>query len=621
MAKQFRRLGSFSQVGIGPRPSVLQVDPDYEIGFYVIKEAAGANENRLFSVDLSDEANPAKADFVDALDKGTDDAPLAQTVLDPVNKFIFTRKRDPTGATDGRGVWMISYDASGQMTIVDTYSAIDDGGASSTFEYIGCNPTSHVFYACLASGDTDLPIWFFGYGGGSLSKGAELDPDTGTKFAFITDTQREIALALSQALDQVIHVINVSSSDPPKPLDTLTRSNLYLQEGAVDTERGAFFAYERGSNDLVAFDWDGTSLTETSRVNGYSSLSQPTYVTGRSEAYLTPGSTNPDFVRYDVTDLAALSEISNQEDFPDGTAVNRPRFALYQAGERAFMVDSNEDFVATVDTEVIAGPDKPTCSVDAVGDESADFSSSAYSHPNDVAHQDSKWEVRKQGATDWTASSLVYDSGWTTEDLEAHTASPLPLDEDLEMRVCHRDTNGEFACSDPCPLSTTGEIKSGEGPEGLFFGEENGNRILRFGRAFQDDGNLITAVLESNHIAPAGARGEVVVRSAHLSLEYGTDLRLVLTPIIDGTEVTEARATVNLSARSRIRETIEVALAQDVTDSAGNAVATVGLRGSWLGMKIEATDRIGHGLKVNLESVEYEVEVVREEAESVNVSA
>lgn len=95
------------------------------------------------------------------------------------------------------------------------------------------------------------------------------------------------------------------------------------------------------------------------------------------------------------------------------------------------------------------------------GPKIVELSSSAYSHPDGVAHQDSRWQVREVGASDW--SSPVYDSGWTTEDLEEHTTDTIPHG-DHEARVAHRDTNNNLAWSTP---KTIGNVQEAVLPKDL----------------------------------------------------------------------------------------------------------------------------------------------------------
>lgn len=599
MAVQFEIVGAFDEAEIRGDAGV---DPDNDLAFYTWDDSSGT-DFRLYSADISDESNPSPIGFINSTALGSTPGQLRRIRVDREDQYIILQKDD---AGDAPGIWLVSYDAAGALTALDNFdvSSVSPTGKEGNLQDI--HPDKDIILIGESGGGQHLHS--FSYSGGSLSHLDTVDPFPSGEIRPLIDPSREVAFCGTAGDDS--HIVDISD---PSNLSTLHSDTLPMRApGAVDTARNVF--YVPGSGELSAVQWENGSWTVLDTLSN-ESVNIVTYNHG-VEVLFGEVDADPELSRFDVSDLSNITETDEQGSWPNSSRpLGNNRIFAYQSGERLIMAEWDNGYFAVVTTNLLAAPNKPTISVDATGDEYADLSSSAYSHPNDVAHQDSRWQVRQATASNWT--NPEYDSGFIG-DLEAHTANPIPIEDDLEARVAHRDTNDEFTWSDPVSLTTTGTIKQGEGPEGLFFGEKNGNRILRFGRAFQDDGTNITATLESNHVAPAGAQGEAVFRALHVTVETGTDVDFTFTPIVDGTEDTNAQVTHEHRPSDKTRDTIEVAMAKDVTDSQGSPVAKVGLRGSWFGVKIEATDVLGSGNKVNLEGVELEVEIVREQAGSVN---
>lgn len=101
-------------------------------------------------------------------------------------------------------------------------------------------------------------------------------------------------------------------------------------------------------------------------------------------------------------------------------------------------------------------PDAPTATgATSVGDTTATLNGDTYSDPEGDPHASSDWQVREQGAADWSAGNLVYEVV-DSADLESHGATGLPSGTALEYRVRYTDDQGnDSGWSAPSQFTTT----------------------------------------------------------------------------------------------------------------------------------------------------------------------
>lgn len=134
------------------------------------------------------------------------------------------------------------------------------------------------------------------------------------------------------------------------------------------------------------------------------------------------------------------------------------------------------------------------------------------------------------------------------------------------------------------------------------FAAGDGDTILRLDTGHEDAGEPIAFRVETAAIAPAGVEGDCAFDRVRLTITWTAPVTLTVTPILDGTPITESTHTIALaSSASRVSKVFELVLRRV---SARNIAYA--LRGTWLSLRIQGTAAAGD-LIIDPAMVEFEV--------------
>lgn len=149
----------------------------------------------------------------------------------------------------------------------------------------------------------------------------------------------------------------------------------------------------------------------------------------------------------------------------------------------------------------------------------------------------------------------------------------------------------------------------------IFYGEGDGGRLYEAGSGFTDDGVAYQLYAKSDPIFPAGAGGEAIFPAVYLAMTWSAAITLKLTPVVDGIEQTASAVTLQLSARSRRTEVVEVAFMEDLLDQFDQVVGKQFLRGQSFALLLQTTSVAAGDFIVDALDLEYEPVLERHAAE------
>lgn len=142
----------------------------------------------------------------------------------------------------------------------------------------------------------------------------------------------------------------------------------------------------------------------------------------------------------------------------------------------------------------------------------------------------------------------------------------------------------------------------------LLLGALESSAVLAAGEGITDAGTAYKVLAVAGPIAPAGAGGECSFTMLRLVVTHTMGVTLLVTPIVDGVELTDAQVSVTLPTSTARTTTIrEVGLRRTRSTESGMVIGRFALRGTWFQVRIEAQAVAAGELLIEPPEVEYEV--------------
>lgn len=615
-------------------PGFLMPDPDREIIFVGVHGAntGGTGDGAILAIDFSD---PDNLTLLGSISDPQLDDPWGMA-YDANLQILFVVARDAVGSENNDFGHLVTLDVSdvNAMSVLDTWNFNDNTGLGDFISNVEVDPVNRVGIQTRHDGDF---VTFTYTSGGLMS--------TGDRFFFSNARWNDAQMDPSRQIGWVHGPNDLVAFDYSTP----TNINVLWQRNTEDIGQSAHRCivlfpdddllaaiFDTPDFEVAFFDispvYTGGAGTELSRVTF---SEQPRGLAGIKVGgvphvfVVNLGSASGSNVAFRQYELSDPNNPTLVDTFNKAAGYHRPRSIQIDDARRFVHLryEQNDGSPGDIGAyEIIeasvtaVAPDKPTLTIPNVTDRTLDMQGSAYSHPESDPHADSQWQVVESSGA-FSAPDYDATSGGPKE---SHEATALTPDTQYKARMRYQGDNGLWSeWSDTVTVTTEGEplettdVSLNVGPRGFFFGASQGNHLEKFGEIHTEEGGPVEGTIQPNPVAPAGPDGECIFRNVYLTIGYGTDVTLVLTPILDGTEITDLQRTVTLTTASNVekREEKEIPLLAPQPDAAGE-VSRQALRGTWITFKLTVKDTAGKGPPVFLEGAVLEGEVVRESTEA-----